>query len=245
MDFIEDCRETIDFAVRSHFVPAAESKTDIGDFCWYVGGMADDHEPSPESGAPQSTEPSGNPYESPASVAVDAGLPETRVRWGWLFGATFIACGLSLIFTALVVPFCFLLAPAFARAWRLRQLQESGKLTTGTSLGFGLLVIASFMYAIPSAFASAIGFCCVCLPGAFVGRHVALGQGNENYLLLILGGIVLFVISTFCGLWAGDYLLQRKRFYVRTDPHELAATTSPHHFSTDVEQSVNEPKEDR
>lgn len=171
-----------------------------------------------------------NPYETPTGdQAVEDSL--FSQRFGWFLVLSIVAAGLSFVVPFLAVPLLFLMAPAFMRAWRLRRLSvDDGEQRPE----FGWLVIASMMYAIPSAVASVIAFCCVCFPGAFAGNYV-LGtskSGSPNYGGMLLGGIALLAFCTFCGLCAGDSVLRRFGFFIRrpavgseSSEEDLAADT--------------------
>lgn len=180
-----------------------------------------------------------NPYESPTSQeqAVDPHA-KSGARFGWFLVLAIAATAGSIAAPFLAVPLTFLLAPAFARAFQLWRLRlYDGETHNGRDIA--MMVVTSLGYAVPSALASVIAFGCVCFPGAFVGGFV-IGNGtsgNPPYGLMIIGGGLLIMLSTFCGLWLGDNVLRRYRFFI--DRHNRSGSGS-----TNIESSVNQQESD-
>lgn len=166
-----------------------------------------------------------NPYDSPHATSPSLGSDaSTSDRIKWYLILAIVAVVLSFVPPFVGIPIAFLLAPAFVRAWRMRQA-ELAEMGTESDRRFSMLVIASLLYAIPCAIASVIAFGCVCLPTMTVGNAVlgvSGGRQGPNYLGMFVGGASALLVSTFAGLWVGDYVLRRNRYFLGPTAEEKA-----------------------
>lgn len=155
-----------------------------------------------------------NPYESPNTVSESTVAPNenTSARFGW-FLAVAVAASLGSFVVPFLIPLSFLLVPAVARAWSIRR-QRMPYWKSQANLDFLQQVGVSIVYALPAFLAAHIAFGCVCLPGAALGMTVMDAfYNNPQYGLMLIGGGLLLVVSTFTGLWFGDGVMRRFRFY--------------------------------
>lgn|GEM_PF-5462155 len=152
-----------------------------------------------------------NPYQAPkANATSPESIARSKKRFGFLLGVSVLA----LVATPMIgIPLAFFLTPAFVRAWRLSVIESEHE----PRRHFGILVVSSFMYAFPSAVASAIAFFSVCMPVGYVGANVLFRPPSEEYGLMLLAGVTLLFVSTFLALWAGDAMLRRNNYFIRED----------------------------
>lgn len=154
-----------------------------------------------------------NPYQAPeANASSTESVVQPKQRFGFLLGVSLLAVLVTPYAIPLGIPLAFFLAPAFVRAWRLSVIEVGYE----PRRHFAVLVVSSFMYALPSAVASAIAFFSICLPGGYVGANV-LFRRSEAYGLMILAGMTLLFVSTFLALWAGDTVLRHNNYFIRQD----------------------------